>query len=397
VNGLLCNLLTMVWAVALHAEESAAALPGFTQRVYGCAWNADDLANLEIGRNAGRQISYRFRAEHTGDWCQSRIHLIFRAPGYYSGDGGQVQVELRTDDDTNDHFPTETILSTVLIKDPLNRDTAEPIRRGVGRLLTFDRTVRLEAGHLYHLVFWNPAPDPVNNFVSINDLHLRARTPGMQPAATDTDWAVLGKYSSSGAWRVNYGHTPIADIVYTDGFVQGQGHVDVPSGSGLRPIQGADQIRERFTVTGGDRTVKSVSVRLRKVGAPGDLTIRLENGDGTLIEQGTIPSASVSTSAKWMSLNFPKPHVLRTAQTYNVVVSAPAGDPYETWPLVKGRAYGYKTPTMFMDGHAEYTTGSGWQRRGGGDDWQLYFTLVSADPGTTDAGVSRQGLDDHLP
>ncbi len=381
--SLLYSLAAMSGATDLLAAEAAPAWLAYHEQVYGCAWNGDGLANLPIGGTIGRQICYRFRAEHSADCRQARIYLIFRALGYYRGDGGQVQVELRTDDNTNDHFPTEKILSTVLIKDPMNRDPEEPIRRGVGRLLTFDKAVRLEAGRFYHVVFSNPAPDPVNNYVSINDLYQRARTPGMQPAVTDTDWAVLRKSASDRPWQVNYGHTPIADLYYTDGFVQGQGYTNARSESFLQSLQGANQIRERFTVTERDRTVTSVLLRLRKVGTPEDLAIRLENGDSSLVEQGAIRSASVGTSATWVKLVFSKPRVLRTGKTYQVVVSAPAGDRYETWPLVRGS--GYQTPTLFTDGQAEYTTGSGWQRTGNRENWQLYFTLARADPAPPDA------------
>ena len=86
---------------------------------YGCPWNADGLANLEIGKQQGRRISFRFRAEHSGELESAALYLVFRALGYYHGDGGQVLLELQTDDGTPEHRPSGTVVASSLVQDPM--------------------------------------------------------------------------------------------------------------------------------------------------------------------------------------------------------------------------------------------------------------------------------------
>jgi hypothetical protein len=215
----------------------------------------------------------------------------------------------------------------------------------------------------------------VNNYVSIDDLYNQARTPNMQPGVPDTDLAVLFKSSASSDWGVNYGHTPILDVYYGDGFVQGQGYMDAWVSSSL-PIAGDDRIRQTFTVSQFDRSVTHVSVRLRRVGTPGALTIRLEHGDGTLVEEATL--TGIGDSYAWVTAELQQARLLEQGRTYHVVLSAPPGDHYQAFVLQQGTGYGFQTPTMFIDGHAQYSSGSGWQdvRDRTDSDFQLYFTML---------------------
>mgnify|MGYP003975403587 FL=1 len=78
---------------------------------------ADSLSNIDIGRFEGKQADYRFTASHTGDVEAVTIFLIYKIPGYAAGDGGDVFVELKTDDGSG--FPSETVLASYLIEDPM--------------------------------------------------------------------------------------------------------------------------------------------------------------------------------------------------------------------------------------------------------------------------------------
>ncbi|MCF6147998.1 MAG: hypothetical protein E3K37_05000 [Candidatus Kuenenia sp.] len=49
--------------------------------VYDCTWNADGLANLEVGKQSGRTISYRFRADRSEMVYGIRVYFIFRTLG----------------------------------------------------------------------------------------------------------------------------------------------------------------------------------------------------------------------------------------------------------------------------------------------------------------------------
>ena len=119
--------------------------------LYGNAFNADNLDNVELGPPLGRRISYRFRAERTGDVGEAMIYLVFAGPGYFAGTGGQVLLELQSDDGSADHLPSGTLLASTLVTDP----TAQ-----WNRLVVFGSPASLQTGELYHLVFSNPDPAP---------------------------------------------------------------------------------------------------------------------------------------------------------------------------------------------------------------------------------------------
>jgi len=217
---LLLSLIILTVPLVLHAAES---YPLQRAELYGCPWGADSLGNLEIGKAAGRKVAYRFFAGHSGELEKVVIFLVFRAPGYYKGDGGHVLAEIRSDDETDRHLPSGTVLGSCLIENPMF-PTHPWSGTGVGYPeLRFDRAVSLEQGRLYHVVFTNPAPDPINNYVSIDDLYRNRREPNMQPGVSDLELAVLYKYSVQHDWEVNYAHTPIFCVAYADGFRQGQG------------------------------------------------------------------------------------------------------------------------------------------------------------------------------
>ncbi|OPY69589.1 MAG: hypothetical protein A4E57_01074 [Syntrophorhabdaceae bacterium PtaU1.Bin034] len=351
--------------------------------VYGCPWNSDGLANLEIGKSSGRAISYRFRAEHTGTADRVLIYLVFGSGGYYAGNGGQILMQVQTDDGSSSHNPSGTVLGESLVTNPMAQ---------WNRTFVFNKPVAFEQGKLYHLVFTNPHSDPISNYVSIDDLHNSRNQANMQPGVSDTDLAVIWK-PSGGSWAVNYKHTPIYCLQFTDGFKQGQGYMDAKISSGSISFSGNSKVRMSFTVSGGSRTVTEVSVRLRKNGTPGNLGVRLETGSGTVVEEGSIPSSAVSTSMNWVTYKFTTPRVLESGKGYNVVFSAPAGDSYTTYPIQKGRSYGWTAGT-FTDGRYEYTTGSSWQKFQGSDDYDLqcYFTVSSSDNPDTSRPAAPTGL-----
>ena len=334
--------------------------------IYGCPWNADSLGNLEIGRQPGRMVSYRFRATHSGTIDRVRLFLIFRAHGYYQGDGGQVLLQLQADDQSPNHHPSGHVLAASLVTDPMQQ---------WNRMFVFDKPAPVEAGQLYHLVLSNPAPDPVANFVSVDDLYLRRRSPCMQPAVNDLDLAVIWKASAHDAWAINYGHTPIFCLRYTDGHVQGQGYMDVP---GVCTISGRQKVREVFCVSGADRVVTELRVRLRRKSGSDDVVVNLATAAGAPVARGVIPATSVSHALTWVGCKFDQSGVLKTGQSYQLELSAPPGAVYETLPLQEGGVqYGFDCPEVFADGYLQSTTGDQWVSPRGGNrkdfDLQFYF------------------------
>ena len=159
---------------------------------YGSGLSADALYNIPLGGSMydppyRPNVSWRFRAQHTGLLKSVRPYLIFvEGPGdpgnYSSGDGGTVLVQIQTDDGTANHFPSGTVLAAFLY--------TTPKMGGILPLITFPGPLpQLQAGILYHLVFSNTSPDPYNNFVSLNHLWLDqpARVIPRQPTVSDTD------------------------------------------------------------------------------------------------------------------------------------------------------------------------------------------------------------------
>jgi len=125
-------------------------------------------------------------------------------------------------------------------------------------------------------------------------------------------------------------------------------------------------------VNNENQTASGVFIRLRKNGNPGNLSVRLENADGSLIEEGSISSSTVPTSYAWIGYSFTTNRVLESGKTYQLVLSAPSGDPYQTFPLQEGGQYGFLAGT-FTDGHIQVTTGSSWQNFKGRTDFDLQF------------------------
>jgi hypothetical protein len=135
--------------------------------------------------------------------------------------------------------------------------------------------------------------------------------------------------------------------------------------------------------------VASVSVRVRRVSGQGPLALRLEQGDGKLMAEASVPAGQVPTSAScslggcvWNTAAFATPQPLLPGRAYHLVLAAPAGTTYEAFPMRKGTDKGFSESTLFADGHAEFDPGTGWR---GWEQWgvanrpdadlQFYFTL----------------------
>lgn len=333
--------------------------------IYGCAWNADGLSNLEIGKESGRKISCRFRANQPNIAYGVNIFLVFEEGGYYKGNGGQVLLQLQTDDGTENHYPSGTVLTSSLVTDPMKQ---------WNRFFRFDSPVPLQKGMLYHLVFTNPAPDPINNWVSLDCLYNRKNIPNMQPGISDTDLACVWKYGSWTGWKVNYYCTPIFCLYYNDGSFQGQGYRDAWVEAPFS-ISGENKVRETFTVSDTNRTVSQVSFYLKKAGNPRDLIVRLEYSNGALIEEGTIPASLISTNYTWVTYKFNANCTLESGRSYNLVLSAPVGDSYQTYPIQDGFRLGFDCPEVFIDGHYQIISNSSWVnfRNSTNFDMQFYF------------------------
>jgi hypothetical protein len=159
---------------------------------------------------------------------------------------------------------------------------------------------------------------------------------------------------------------------------------------GYERITGSQYMaRESFTVSGATRTVSSVAVRLRRTSGTSPLALRLETSTGTLIEEVSVPAASIPISAPggdnggavWVSATFATSHQLAVGQSYNLRLATAADTEYSVFVIRRGVEYGFDPRTWFADGVASYTTdGATWGTFGyygtthdGESDLQFYF------------------------
>ena len=335
--------------------------------LYGPGIQADSLANTPVGKG-GLEVSYRFRAKPGGPLQAVRPYLIwsFAKKGYHAGTGGTLKVTLQEDDGSPAHRPSGKVLAT-----HVRRMGILPGSDRFFPQLFFDRAPVLAAGTLYHLVFSNTDPDPEGNFVSVNALFNRVAACPQQPGLEDEGWAMLFRSKAKPAWVLrctpgaSESFTPILEVDYANGQSQGMGYIEFWMGA-PKPIAGPAAVRELFTVTGPARKVAALSVRVRHLAGSAPLLATLEQGDGKVLAVAKgdgrtlplTPSASFGGCA-WASFSFPASPTLATGQTYRLVLSCPAGR-FEAFPMRKGTDKGFSDATLFGDGHAEFTDGSGW-------------------------------------
>jgi hypothetical protein len=364
-------------------QIAAAPNPPATSASYGPGIGSDGLGNTTIGPNENK-VSYRIRVRHSGYIAAIHPYLIMDHPGYAAGTGGKVLVSIQTDDGTPSHNPTGQKLTSSLLTDPYA--AVAPARYFPA--FTFLAHAAVSTGEIYHFVFENPDTNPTANFVSVDSLYQASAPTPSQPTMTDTDCAVLlySNYWPDGSvWKPRQGYTPIVQMDYDDGFTEGYGYMEAWVGA-PQSISGSGSVRETFTVSGTSKVVSSVAVRVARLSGSADLTVRLETGAGTLIEQGTIAATSIpsSTSATyfWANYRFSAPHTLASGQSYHLVLQSPSSTIYQAFPIRKGTYYGYENTTFFPDGYVQFQqTGNwvGWTQWGTTDrtdgDLQFYFGL----------------------
>lgn len=401
-------VLAAVLATLLAADELTAAPVHRSQRtlrdseVLGVPWNADGLSNVQVGGQQNRRVGIRFRADRDGTLDRIKLFFIFStwedfaAEGstqcqddhlgcYGAGDGGDLLIQVRADDGSSRHAPSGRVLSSRLIRHPMNRNRKPPVYavgsglggRAVWNFWVIDMPdVRLQAGRLYHIVLSNPSRDPVNNFVSLDHLYVAANAPHMQPAVSDVNLASEVLQRNDSRWRIRYGETPIFEIRYTGGFVQGQGYSGT-SVSYPASIYGQYMVRETVSSLRHARTFDRVFLRLSATGSPGPLVVRLETGSGALIEEGQISSSSIGPQDTWVRYAFRQPRRIPAGQAFSLVLSAngDVSNQYRIFTLLEGDWAGFVAPNLFRQGQAQVNEGSGWRRAFSGydADYQLYF------------------------
>jgi len=348
---------------------------------YGSGIGTDGLANTTVGPN-GNMVSYRFRAKHSGPVQEAIIYLIPDHPGYSLGNAGETLVTINTDDGTPAHNPSSTVLASYMMSGVLSLPS--PARYFY--TLKFSTPPTLTAGQIYHMVFKNTDPSPGTNFLSVDALYELDFSAPVQDSISSTDAAVL--LSNGGGWKPRSGYTPIYQLDFANGVTEGIGYIEGWIGAPM-PISGTNAVRETFTVSGGDVHVSSVAVRVARVNGNDALTVRLENANGTLIEQGSIPATAIPSSNSgspayfWAKLPLSATYTFAAGATYHLDLEASSTSTYQTFPIRKGLAYGFQPTTFFSDGYAEFEQNgswTGWTQWGVANrtdgDLQFYFSVA---------------------
>jgi len=346
-------LILSVLVAALPAHASCSDASG----CYGSGLGSDGLANTVVGGTWSNLVSYRLRAGHSGALQQIHVYLIPNHTGYSGGTGGTIQVTVNADDGTSAHNPSSTILATYVLSNPL---AATPSINFP--IFVFPVPPTLVQGQLYHIVFTNIDASPATNYLSVDSLYYANPTTPAQPTVSDVDAAVL--LSATGKpWTPRAGYTPILELDYQDGSSEFIGYMEVWVGV-PQIISGTNSVREMFTVSGTQKTVYTASIRVARTAGTDPLTLMLENADGSVIEQGDIPAASMPgtspVSYTWATYTFSSAHTLVPGQTYYLQFAAASTSSYQAYPIRKGVAYGFKNTTYFPDGYAQFNQNGAW-------------------------------------
>ena len=359
-----------------------------SSQAYGSGLGADNLGNVVIGGPFNGSVSFRFRANHSGSLNSFNLFLIPNIGGYAAGSGGLLQVTVNYDDGTSAHNPSSSVLAAEVYSNYQNLWPSTNFPQ-----LNFTYPPYLNAGQIYHIVFTNVDSNPAGNYLSVDALY-QSHPPSLaQPTVSDNDFATLVSLVGM-PFQEQKNLTPILQLDYSDGWVQGNGYMEVWYDT-PEEASGSWAVREVFTVSGGDKTVTSVSVRTSRAQGNDPLWMRLEAADGTLIEEGYV-AASASNSGGWATdawgspLNygwvtypFSSSHTLSSGQTYHVDFEATSTSTYLFFPIRKGSKFGFQNGSYFGDGHAEFKVNGGswnaWTEWGQPNrmdgDLQFYFSL----------------------
>jgi hypothetical protein len=366
-----------VWCTSMRGTE-----------YYGSGVQFDVLDNQQV---AEYDVDYRFRAVASSSLSSFIWYDVYKkggstsltCDGYGCGTGGSVDICIFDDNGRPNHLWTGKPLGCVTDS---NLRSGDRIRTEI-----FPVPPRLTAGKLYHLHWHNTDPSPTKNFISVDDICVWHPTTPRQPTIPDIDLAVL-----LGTKELD-GDTPFFQLSYADGTTQGQGYKESWNYS-AESISGGAKVREKITVSGSNRTVTSVSVRVNRVSGGSPLIVTLADGSGAIIEQGKIPAlrfpdgfalnqnvyGSKYVRPSWGTYLFASPHILTPGQSYQLILSSPSDTVYQGYGIQRASGYKFTNSTFFGDGRGEFSrdNGSTWtgfsQSENSVDhsdaDIQFYFT-----------------------
>jgi len=359
------------------SSASAASSLGMLNRgIYGTGIGYDTKANLWIGGSERQKVAIKFKATTTS--ALKSVRFVQRGgTGYSRGTGGTMTISVRADNGAGHPSTTSLAQRSYTPRNPGGAwEKYDPV--------TFSRPATLTAGKIYYIVFTNAS---TSNYISVNSVYVyNAPTSPRQPMFSDSEYGLM---YTSGSWgALARGYTPVVDLAYANGAHDGQSYYEAMIDR-YATISGASKMaRERFTVSGGNRTVRSASLRLRRSAGTSPLVMTLETSAGSAIESVRVAAARIPASAPgrdnggavWVTANFSSPHVLSNGSSYNLRISTASGTTYTTFPVRAGTDKGIGA-FAFSGGTGQSTTNrSTWRDMYAysHQDLQFYFTLGPA-------------------
>ncbi len=347
------------------------------------AWS---LGDTQWGGDSQLRVAHRVRFPRSGMIVSVRLFTIFveGAPGgeaeYHKGDGGTFRATLQTDDATDAHAPSGTVLGQTdhIIGAPALYAGSGPLEAIVGgdpgdapffRRLSFQRPIAVQSDTWYHLVVDNTTNDPTAHFVSRDDYVAGSDDRQLKvPTRDPLQDAILLRGPNDTEWTLQPRNWAIGVFNYDDGTSYGNGYMEVGSVSGpdrvARYVDADRAVQQVFTVL-ETLDVDTVGIGAMHVWGDNAVTLRLLADDGAELWQGTAtdfptgvpandPLGSVSSAvAEFRETAVDPPVELAAGQTYRLEV-APAGGEHTVTATRDGSlSYGFATDATVL-GRAEF-------------------------------------------
>ena len=333
--------------------------------VLGNPFSGDTLANLDVGGVDGTSVSYRFVAETSGLVASVRPFIVVDTSreGYAAGTGGTVSLSLVADDGAGLPDLDQVLATGQIVMDlvdghlPEPADTEEKRRQNFSAIALDGQPVT--AGEVYHIVFEQVDPDPVNNYVGLDLLYQTNTELGPRPSIED--WGVTIKYDDTD-WQEftkRFGeelYTPIMSIQMEDGYVFGNGYIEpFPEEESYRPVNEAASIRIDFTPV-ADFEASEWWLRALRISESGVLEAHLIGTDGT-DEVVEIPADLFPTGEmRWVS--WPWARTFSANVDYVLTLTGADGGAFSLFPLRDGADYNYE-PGSYFNGISRPSDGNG--------------------------------------
>jgi hypothetical protein len=336
---------------------------------------------------------------------------LVTALGYGGGTFGQCKLIVYSDDGSDRHFPSSNVLGQA--------NPVVPVQ-GPDRPISFLAPIAVTAGQIIHFVFSNTDATPNTNFYSLDCLYDYLDNVGQPPdrpvAIPLYDLDVIPW--TGAAWDAHENgrdhFRAIIDVMMGDGSHFGNGYMESGStaagstNNGFHIVNGANRVRETFTVSGGDKVVDALWVHLFRTGGTAPLTITLAHG--TVIDcsiampasgfavggHGITPNDSSQVgNPVWYDVPIPT-LTLADGTAYTLTLTTEAGTTY-TIPVSrdgKAATYAYGAQTVFNDGHAQYSINGvdwvNWDTWGVpsvDQDMEFFFRIAESVAAVPTAGV----------